>query len=144
MGVGWSHLAVRVSLPSLPPLHSRASSDMWSWVCPSLSPSSSVVFYFPLDFIKFAVRYALSGNMWALVFNSHDVLANKQNFGADERKAAWATAQRTLHGLSSVKEGETRPDTGTVTISSNMPSTAAADAASRRAEIARCATSHFT
>ena len=96
----------------------------------------SLVFYFPLDFIKFGVRYTLSGNMWSLLFNSHDVLANKQNFGIDERKAAWATAQRTLHGLSSVKEGETRPEMGSV-VTSNMPATSAADAASRRAEIAR-------
>lgn len=95
-----------------------------------------LIFFFPLDFIKFGVRYTLLGNPMALIFTSNDVLANKLNFGIDERKAAWATAQRTLNGLGSVKEGETRPESGSVQ-TSNMPSTSAADAASRRAEIAR-------
>ncbi|KAF5936062.1 hypothetical protein HYC85_027191, partial [Camellia sinensis] len=83
----------------------------------------SVVTYIPLDLLKFAIRYALSGKAWdALLENklefkfsnkgeffiflwfSDDSLVltaftTKSNYGKEEREAQWATAQRTLHGL---------------------------------------------
>ncbi|XP_048436335.1 plasma membrane ATPase 4 isoform X2 [Pyrus x bretschneideri] len=53
----------------------------------------SVVTYFPLDFLKFAIRYIQSGKAW------NNLLENKKDYGKEEREAQWAAAQRTLHGL---------------------------------------------
>lgn len=95
----------------------------------------SIIFYIPLDFLKFAVRYGLSGAAWNLITNQHVALTTKANYGKDERQAAWASAQRTLHGLD-------KPDTEkhSETMSSLLPmpaSSSAAEAAQRRAEIAK-------
>lgn len=87
----------------------------------------NLVFYFPLDILKFLIRYALSGKAWDLVIeqrvidtahfscttpigvNSINVLlivgfvqiafTRKKHFGKEERELKWAHAQRTLHGL---------------------------------------------
>ncbi|KAF5947888.1 hypothetical protein HYC85_013845 [Camellia sinensis] len=83
----------------------------------------SVVTYIPLDLLKFAIRYALSGKAWDTLLEnklefkfsnkgeffiflwfSDDSLVltaftTKSNYGKEEREAQWATAQRTLHGL---------------------------------------------
>jgi len=97
-----------------------------------------LIWYLPLDLIKFAVRYSLSGNMWALIFNQSTTLANKPNFGADERKAAWATAQRSLHGLpvagTTASPGTANPLTSTTVAGT---SGSAAESAAKRAEIAK-------
>eukprot|EP00252_Welwitschia_mirabilis_P007528 TRINITY_DN18969_c0_g2_i1.p1 TRINITY_DN18969_c0_g2~~TRINITY_DN18969_c0_g2_i1.p1 ORF type:complete len:961 (+),score=205.48 TRINITY_DN18969_c0_g2_i1:436-3318(+) len=59
----------------------------------------SVVFYVPLDLIKFAIRYILSGRAWDNLLNKKTAFTTKQDFGMKEREAQWAQAQRTLHGL---------------------------------------------
>ncbi|AQK55798.1 ATPase 8 plasma membrane-type, partial [Zea mays] len=58
----------------------------------------SVVTYFPLDVLKFAIRYALSGKAWNNI-NNKTAFTNRTDYGKGEREAQWATAQRTLHGL---------------------------------------------
>ncbi|CAN1134699.1 ATPase 7, plasma membrane-type [Linum perenne] len=59
----------------------------------------NIVTYLLLDPIKFIVMYALSGRAWGLVVDKRTALTNKKDFGREEREAAWATEQRTLHGL---------------------------------------------
>ncbi|CAL5322873.1 unnamed protein product [Camellia sinensis] len=61
----------------------------------------SVVTYIPLDLLKFAIRYALSGKAWDTLLENNFLTAftTKSNYGKEEREAQWATAQRTLHGL---------------------------------------------
>lgn len=123
----------------------------------------SVVFYFPLDIIKFAVRYILSGKAWDTLIErrvcsviwsfgfsnyafyfSHPVVAfdhhmqtafsNKKDYGRGEREAQWALAQRTLHGLHP-------PETTTLFSdkSSYRELSEIAEQAKRRAEVARYA-----
>nr|CAB3452210.1 unnamed protein product [Digitaria exilis] len=71
----------------------------------------NVVFYFPLDIIKFLIRYALSGRAWDLVLEQRIAFTRKKDFGREERELRWAHAQRTLHGLqapeSSIFENKT-------------------------------------
>ncbi|KVI02527.1 Cation-transporting P-type ATPase [Cynara cardunculus var. scolymus] len=59
----------------------------------------NIVFYIPLDFIKFFIRYALSGRAWDLVIDQRVAFTRKRNFGKEDRELKWAQAQRTLHGL---------------------------------------------
>ncbi|CAN1343990.1 ATPase 9, plasma membrane-type [Linum perenne] len=59
----------------------------------------SVVFYIPLDILKFIIRYALSGKAWDNVTQRRTAFTNKNDFGKGEREAQWAADQRTLHGL---------------------------------------------
>ncbi|KAK3124671.1 hypothetical protein QOZ80_7BG0590430 [Eleusine coracana subsp. coracana] len=71
----------------------------------------NIVFYFPLDIIKFLIRYALSGRAWDLVTENRIAFTRKKDFGKEERELKWAHAQRTLHGLqppeSSIFENKT-------------------------------------
>ncbi|XP_052298993.1 ATPase 11, plasma membrane-type-like isoform X1 [Citrus sinensis] len=59
----------------------------------------NIIFYIPLDFIKFFIRYVLSRNFWDLVFEQRIAFTTKRDFGKEERERLWAQAQRTLHGL---------------------------------------------
>ncbi|KAK7294034.1 hypothetical protein RJT34_16917 [Clitoria ternatea] len=59
----------------------------------------SIIFYFPLDVLKFLIRYALSGKAWNNITESKTAFTTKKDYGKEERQAQWATAQRTLHGL---------------------------------------------
>uniref|UniRef100_J3MRH2 Cation-transporting P-type ATPase N-terminal domain-containing protein n=1 Tax=Oryza brachyantha TaxID=4533 RepID=J3MRH2_ORYBR len=59
----------------------------------------SVVTFIPLDWFKFAVRYALSGRAWDTLIERKVAFTSKKDYGRGEREAQWATAQRTLHGL---------------------------------------------
>ncbi|KAJ6854085.1 plasma membrane ATPase-like isoform X1 [Iris pallida] len=59
----------------------------------------SIVFFLPLDLLKFAIRYILSGKAWDNVLESRTAFTSKKDYGKEEREAQWATAQRTLHGL---------------------------------------------
>ncbi|XWS20508.1 hypothetical protein CRYUN_Cryun31cG0107500 [Craigia yunnanensis] len=59
----------------------------------------SVVFYIPLDVIKFLIRYSLSGKAWDNLFQNKTAFTTKKDYGKGEREAQWAMAQRTLHGL---------------------------------------------
>ncbi|GMY23070.1 plasma membrane H+-ATPase [Fagus crenata] len=91
----------------------------------------NIVTYLLLDPLKFAVRYALHGGAWALVVDQRTAFTNKKDFGKEERKAAWATQQRTLHGLQSI-ETKMFSEKGTFRDISIM-----AEEAKRHAEIAR-------
>ncbi|EOY26002.1 H(+)-ATPase 9 [Theobroma cacao] len=59
----------------------------------------SVVFYFPLDVLKFLIRYSLSGKAWDNLLQNKTAFTTKKDYGRGEREAQWAMAQRTLHGL---------------------------------------------
>ena len=58
----------------------------------------SVVTFFPLDIVKFAIRFVLSGRAWDTMFR-RTAFRQDKNFGRAEQQARWAHAQRTLHGL---------------------------------------------
>ncbi|CAN1814449.1 ATPase 9, plasma membrane-type [Linum perenne] len=53
----------------------------------------SVVFYIPLDILKFIIRYALSGKAWDNVTQRRTAFTNKNDFGKGEREAQWAADQ---------------------------------------------------
>ncbi|KAL0350934.1 UNVERIFIED_CONTAM: Plasma membrane ATPase 1 [Sesamum radiatum] len=59
----------------------------------------NIIFYFPLDLIKFFIRYVLSGRAWDLVIEQRIAFTREKNFGKDTRELKWAQAQRTLHRL---------------------------------------------
>ncbi|KAJ9556149.1 hypothetical protein OSB04_010763 [Centaurea solstitialis] len=86
--------------------------------------------YLLLDPIKFAVRYALSGRAWGHVINNKTAFTMQKDFGREAREAAWATEQRTLHGLTS--EAKIFAENYTFRDINMM-----AEEAKRRAEIAR-------
>eukprot|EP00257_Ricinus_communis_P022509 XP_015582261.1 plasma membrane ATPase 1 [Ricinus communis] len=91
----------------------------------------NIVTYMLLDPIKFAVRYALSGRAWSLVYNQRTAMTTQKDFGKEAREAAWAAEQRTLHGLQSA-ESKIFSEKHTFRDISIM-----AEEARRRAEIAR-------
>ncbi|CAN1224060.1 ATPase 9, plasma membrane-type [Linum perenne] len=66
----------------------------------------NIVFYFPLDILKFMIRYALSGKAWDRVVQNRTAFTNKNDFGKAEREAQWASDQRTLHGLQAPETGD--------------------------------------
>ncbi|PQP95131.1 plasma membrane ATPase 1-like isoform X2 [Prunus yedoensis var. nudiflora] len=101
----------------------------WGWT--GIIWLYNIIIYMLLDPIKFAVRYALSGQAWGLVVDQRTAFTSKNDFGKEAREAAWATEQRTLHGLQSVdrkmfSERNTFRDINLM-----------AEEAKRRAEIAR-------
>lgn len=59
----------------------------------------SIVFYIPLDILKFIIRYALSGRAWDNMLEKRTAFTTKKDYGREEREAQWAVSQRTLHGL---------------------------------------------
>nr|AHK23067.1 plasma membrane ATPase 4 [Fagopyrum tataricum] len=69
----------------------------WGWA--GVAWLYSLVFYFPLDLLKFAIRYILSGKAWLSLFDNKTAFTTKKDYGKEEREAQWALAQRTLHGL---------------------------------------------
>ncbi|KAI3899134.1 hypothetical protein MKW92_019013 [Papaver armeniacum] len=85
----------------------------------------NIVFYFPLDILKFMIRYAISGRAWDLVIEKKVAFTRQKDFGKEARELQWATAQRTLHGLHP-------PDTKMFHGSGDM-----AEEAKRRAQITR-------
>ncbi|KAJ4712684.1 Plasma membrane ATPase [Melia azedarach] len=91
----------------------------------------NIIIYMLLDPIKFAVRYALSGRAWSLVYNQRTAFSTQKDFGKEAREAAWAAEQRTLHGLQST-ETKVFPEKHTFRDINIM-----AEEARRRAEIAR-------
>nr|CAN80223.1 hypothetical protein VITISV_027896 [Vitis vinifera] len=86
----------------------------------------SVIFYVPLDIIKFTVRYALSGEAWNLLFDRKTAFTSKKDYGKEDREAKWVLSQRTIQGLMS-SELEIN----------GRRSSLIAEQARRRAEIAR-------
>ncbi|XP_057806372.1 plasma membrane ATPase 3-like [Salvia miltiorrhiza] len=91
----------------------------------------NIIFYIPLDIIKFLTRYALSGRAWDLVLEQRIAFTRKKDFGKEQRELKWAHAQRTLHGLQV-------PDTKLFSETNNFSElNQLAEEAKRRAEIAR-------
>ncbi|CAI9780655.1 unnamed protein product [Fraxinus pennsylvanica] len=90
----------------------------------------NLIFYFPLDLIKFFIRYVLSGRAWDLIFEQRIAFTRKKDFGKEERELKWAHAQRTLHGLHP-------PETHFGERSNNKDLNQIAEEAKRRAEMAR-------
>ncbi|CAA2983662.1 plasma membrane ATPase 1-like [Olea europaea var. sylvestris] len=90
----------------------------------------NLVFYFPLDLIKFFIRYVLSGRAWDLVIEQRIAFTRKKDFGKEDRELKWAQAQRTLHGLHP-------PETQFTERSNYNDLNQIAEEAKRRAEIAR-------
>ncbi|KAI9153370.1 hypothetical protein LWI28_010337 [Acer negundo] len=91
----------------------------------------NIVFYIPLDIIKFITRYALSGKAWDLVIDQRIAFTRKKDFGKEERELKWAHAQRTLHGLQP-PDSKMFNERSSYTELNQM-----AEEAKRRAEIAR-------
>ncbi|KAL8097990.1 hypothetical protein AgCh_030934 [Apium graveolens] len=91
----------------------------------------NIIFYFPLDIIKFLTRYALSGRAWDLVLERRIAFTRQKDFGKEQRELKWAHAQRTLHGLE-VPDTKMFNDRTNFTELNQM-----AEEAKRRAEIAR-------
>ncbi|XP_007011592.2 PREDICTED: plasma membrane ATPase 4 [Theobroma cacao] len=92
----------------------------------------SVVTFVPLDLIKFATRYVLSGKAWDNLLENKTAFTTKKDYGKEEREAQWAAAQRTLHGLQP-------PETSNIFSerSSYRELSEIAEQAKRRAEVAR-------
>ncbi|XP_073011165.1 plasma membrane ATPase isoform X1 [Typha latifolia] len=92
----------------------------------------SIVFYFPLDWIKFAIRYILSGRAWDNLLQNKTAFTTKKDYGREEREAQWALAQRTLHGLQPPETSQLFTDKNSYRELSEI-----AEQAKRRAEVAR-------
>ncbi|KAK8595847.1 hypothetical protein V6N13_000533 [Hibiscus sabdariffa] len=92
----------------------------------------NIVFYIPLDLMKFAIRYILSGKAWLNLLENKTAFTTKKDYGKEEREAQWALAQRTLHGLQP-------PETTNLfnEKSSYRELSEIAEQAKRRAEVAR-------
>ncbi|KHG23806.1 ATPase 10, plasma membrane-type -like protein [Gossypium arboreum] len=121
----------------------------------------SLVFYVPLDIIKFTVRYALSGEAWNLLFDrkvsvlflvsyligfksfleeafhgipvQQTAFTSKKDYGKDDRAAQWILSQRSLQGLMAADLDFN---------GRRSRSSLIADQARRRAEIARLGELH--
>lgn len=92
----------------------------------------SLVTYVPLDILKFAIRYILSGRAWNSLLENKTAFTSKKDYGKEEREAQWATAQRTLHGLQPPETSNQKSDKGSYRELSEI-----AEQAKRRAEVAR-------
>ncbi|KAA8540191.1 hypothetical protein F0562_024246 [Nyssa sinensis] len=101
----------------------------WGWA--GLIWLYSVIFYIPLDPIKFTIRYALSGEAWNLLFDRKTAFTSKKDYGKEDREAKWVVSQRTLQGLISADLEF-----------NGRPSSLIAEQARRRAEIARLGELH--
>ncbi|KAI9377915.1 hypothetical protein POPTR_018G006000v4 [Populus trichocarpa] len=92
----------------------------------------SLVTYLPLDVLKFAIRYILSGKAWDNFLENKTAFTTKKDYGKEEREAQWATAQRTLHGLQPAQTNTIFSDKSSYRELSEI-----AEQAKRRAEMAR-------
>lgn len=92
----------------------------------------SIVTYFPLDILKFCIRYVLSGKAWDNLLENKTAFTTKSNYGKEEREAQWAAAQRTLHGLHPPETTNLFSDKNSYRELSEI-----AEQAKRRAEVAR-------
>ncbi|KAF8091691.1 hypothetical protein N665_0438s0021 [Sinapis alba] len=102
----------------------------WGWA--GVIWMYSIITYFPLDIIKFAIRYALTGKAWLNMTENRTALTTKKDFGKEEREAQWTVAQRTLHGLQPKEPVNIIPEKGGYRELSEI-----AEQAKKRAEIAR-------
>ncbi|KAJ0007743.1 hypothetical protein Pint_29473 [Pistacia integerrima] len=102
----------------------------WGWA--GIIWLYSLVFYIPLDIIKFTVRYALSGEAWNLLFDRKTAFTSKKDYGKEDRAAQWVLSQRSLQGLMASEEFNGK----------RSRSSLIAEQARRRAEIARLGEIH--
>ncbi|KAG8372631.1 hypothetical protein BUALT_Bualt12G0086700 [Buddleja alternifolia] len=101
----------------------------WGWA--AVIWIFTIVTYFPLDILKFIIRFALSGKAWDSMIQNKTAFTTKKDYGKGEREAQWAVAQRTLHGLSNSESSALYNDKNYKELSE------IADQAKRRAEVAR-------
>ncbi|GLU21997.1 hypothetical protein SLE2022_381000 [Rubroshorea leprosula] len=92
----------------------------------------SIIFYIPLDIIKFFIRYTLTGKAWQNLLQNKTAFTTRKDYGKGEREAQWALAQRTLHGLQPPETEEIFNDKTSYRELSEI-----AEQAKRRAEVAR-------
>ncbi|KAJ8442797.1 hypothetical protein Cgig2_016263 [Carnegiea gigantea] len=92
----------------------------------------TLVTYIPLDILKFAIRYVLSGRAWLNLLENKTAFTMKKDYGKEEREAQWAAAQRTRHGLQPPETTNLFPEKSSYRELSEI-----AEQAKRRAEIAR-------
>ncbi|XP_002263241.2 ATPase 8, plasma membrane-type [Vitis vinifera] len=92
----------------------------------------SIITYFPLDILKFIIRYGLSGKAWDNLLQNKTAFTTKKDYGRGEREAQWALAQRTLHGLQPPETSNLFNDNSSYRELSEI-----AEQAKRRAEVAR-------
>lgn len=90
----------------------------------------SIITYIPLDVIKFAIRYGLTGKAWNNLLQNKTAFTTKKDYGKGEREAQWARAQRTMHGLQP-------PETLFNDKNNYRELSEIAEQAKRRAEVAR-------
>lgn len=102
----------------------------WGWA--GVIWCYSLIFYIPLDIIKFTVSYALSGEAWNLLFDKKTAFTCKKDYGKEDRAAQWVLSQRSLRGLISAEELNGRRSRCSLI----------AEQALRRAEIARLGEMH--
>jgi H+-transporting ATPase len=102
----------------------------WGWA--AVIWLYSIVFYIPLDIMKFAIRYILSGKAWNNLLENKTAFTTKKDYGKEEREAQWAHAQRTLHGLQPAESNTLFQDKSSYRELSEI-----AEQAKRRAEVAR-------
>ncbi|GAY55519.1 hypothetical protein CUMW_164790, partial [Citrus unshiu] len=91
----------------------------------------NIIFYIPLDFIKFFIRYVLSWKFWDLVTEQRIAFITKRDFRKEEHERRWAQEQRAPDGL---------PQCDTTMFSAQSSYgelSRIAEEAKRRAEIAR-------
>ncbi|KAJ0007841.1 hypothetical protein Pint_30280 [Pistacia integerrima] len=77
--------------------YAKVSGIGWGWA--GVIWLYSLVTYFPLDVIKFMVRFFMTGRPWDTLLQKKTAFTTKKDYGRGEREAQWALAQRTLHGL---------------------------------------------
>nr|XP_015867387.2 ATPase 10, plasma membrane-type [Ziziphus jujuba var. spinosa] len=109
----------------------------WGWA--GIIWLYSLIFYIPLDIIKFTVRYALSGEAWNLLFDRKTAFTSKKDYGKDDRAAQWVLSQRSLQGLMSA---DLENLNGRRSSLNARRSSLIAEQARRRAEIARLGELH--
>ncbi|XP_027189109.1 plasma membrane ATPase-like isoform X1 [Cicer arietinum] len=93
----------------------------------------TLVTYIPLDLLKFAIRYILSGKAWDNLLENKTAFTTKKDYGREQREAQWAAAQRSLHGL----HPPSTSNTYTEGSSSYRELSEIAEQAKKRAEVAR-------
>ncbi|KAL1809747.1 hypothetical protein DCAR_0729388 [Daucus carota subsp. sativus] len=102
----------------------------WGWA--GIIWLYSIIFYIPLDLLKFLIAYTISGKGWNNLIDRRIAFTNKKDYGRGEREAQWALAQRTLHGLQPPNTSELFTDKTNYRELSEI-----AEQAKRRAEVAR-------
>ncbi|KAL2925800.1 ATPase 8 plasma membrane-type, partial [Bienertia sinuspersici] len=109
---------------------SRMQGIGWGWA--GVIWLYTIVTYLPLDFLKFVIRYSLTGRAWDNLIENKTAFTSKKDYGKGEREAQWAHAQRTLHGLQAPENPDILGENNNY-----RELTEIAEQAKRRAEIAR-------